>query len=323
MDIAHYSIMKEEVCSFLAPEEDGQLLIDCTMGEGGHSKEFLTRYPSLNVIGLDADEKIQEIARERLAPFGDRVRFVHTWFDRYFDSYGEPRRPDRILIDLGISMFHYERSGRGFTFRKDEPLDMRLDPGNPLSAEKIINTYSESDLADVIYKYGEERYSRRIASAIVRKREEAPVVTAAELADVVYHAVPGNYRHGRIHPATRTFQAVRIEVNGELDRLQRVLEGAVRNLAVGGRIGIITFHSLEDRLVKHFFKDLNRDCICPPEQPRCTCGGARILDILTRKPVVPTEEEVRENSPSRSAKFRVARKVAENSIRDGKGNAHV
>ena len=323
MDIVHYSIMKDEVCSYLAPAEDGQLLIDCTMGEGGHSEEFLKRYPSLHVTGLDADPAIQEVARERLAPFGDRVNFVHTWFDNYFSSYPEAVRPDRILMDLGISIFHYEKSGRGFTFQKDEPLDMRLDSNNPLSAAVVVNEYGEKEIADLIYAYGEERYSRRIAAAIVRERKNSEIKTAAALADLIFNAVPANYRHGRIHPATRSFQAIRIEVNGELDRLKKTLEGAVDALNIGGRIAVITFHSLEDRIVKRYFKDLNRDCICPPEQPRCTCGDVRILNILTRKPVVPTAAEISENSPSRSAKLRVAEKVAEMSVRDGKGGSRV
>lgn len=315
--------MKDEVCSFLAPTADDQLLIDCTMGEGGHSEEFLKRYPSLNVIGLDADAAIQKVAEQRLAPFGDRVNFVHTWFDQYFSCYPDQDRPDRIFMDLGISVFHYEKSGRGFTFRKDEPLDMRLNPDNPLTAEIIVNEYSEEKLSNLIYAYGEERYSRRIAKAIVRVRQEAPVETAAALSDLVFNAVPGNYRHGRIHPATRTFQAIRIEVNGELNRLKDTLENAIKILKIGGRIGVITFHSLEDRIVKHYFKDLNKTCICPPEAPRCTCGDVKIVDILTRKPVIPTKAEIQENLPSRSAKFRVAEKVAEMSVREDRGGTNV
>ena len=310
-EFVHYSIMKNEVCSFLAPEAPGQILVDCTMGEGGHSYEFLSRFPDLQVIGLDADPEIQERARLRLAPFGDRVSFVHTWFNDYFsDHFGRPR-PDRILMDLGISMFHYEKSGRGFTFAKNEPLDMRLDSSNPLSAAVIVNDYPEKELADLIYQFGEERYSRKIAAAIARRRKEARIESAAELAQLISDNVPPAYRHGRIHPATRTFQALRIVVNDELGRLRSALNNAVKALAPGGRIGVITFHSLEDRIVKHFFKDLNRDCICPPEQPRCTCDGVRVVEILTRKPVTPSDEEIRENPASRSSKFRVARRLSE------------
>ena len=268
-------------------------------------------FPDIKVIGLDADPEIQKRARLRLEEFGDRVSFVHTWFNDYFaDHIGRPR-PDRILMDLGISIFHYEKSGRGFTFAKDEPLDMRLNPESRLSAAVIVNEYNEKEIADLIYKYGEERYSRKIASAIVRKRAEAKIETASELAQLISDIVPPAYRHGRIHPATRTFQALRIVVNDELGRLRSALNNAVKALAPGGKIGIITFHSLEDRIVKHFFKDLNRNCICPPEQPRCSCGGARVVDILTRKPVTPSQEEIAENAASRSSKFRVAQRLSE------------
>ncbi|MDA3956601.1 16S rRNA (cytosine(1402)-N(4))-methyltransferase RsmH [Oceanispirochaeta sp.] len=307
----HFSIMKEEVCSLLAPDKPGQLLVDCTMGEGGHSLEFLSRFPDLNVVGLDADPEIQKKAKERLASYGDRVSFENTYFDQYFKDYLGLPRPDRILIDLGISMFHYEESGRGFTFRKDEPLDMRLNPENPLSASIIVNEYEENDLANLIYEFGEERYSRRIARAIVRERSLTPLESAFQLAEIISHSVPPAYRHGRIHPATRSFQAIRIAVNDELGRLRSVLQDAVKALNPGGLIGVITFHSLEDRIVKHFFKDLNRDCICPPQQPRCSCGGARVVDVITRKPLVPTPEEIKVNPASRSSKLRVARRISD------------
>jgi len=310
-NFVHFSIMKEEVCSYLAPTAPGQLLVDCTMGEGGHSLEFLTRFPELKVIGLDADPQIQQKAKERLSLFEDRVSFVHTYFDTYFRDRIDSPRPDRILMDLGISMFHYEKSGRGFTFSKDEPLDMRLDPDNPVSAFNVVNEYTEKELADVFFTFGEERYSRRIAAALVRERAAVPIDSAHQLAEIISRSVPSAYRHGRIHPATRCFQAVRIVVNGELDRLKSALIHASRALKPGGLIGVITFHSLEDRIVKHFFKDMFRDCICPPEQPRCSCGGARVLDVLTRKPVIPGEGEIKVNPASRSAKFRVARRISD------------
>lgn len=310
-EFVHFSIMKDEVCSFLSPSEEGQLYVDCTMGEGGHSYELLNRFPGIRLIGLDADSAIQKKAKKRLASFGDRVQFFNTYFDEYFEDQLGLEKPDRILLDLGISMFHYEESGRGFTFSKDEPLDMRLNPENPLSAEVLINEYEEKELADLIYKYGEERYSRRIAQAIVRERAEGAITSAYQLAEIVAHSVPAAYRHGRIHAATRTFQAIRIVVNNELDRLQSVLRGAVKSLNPDGVIAVITFHSLEDRIVKHFFRDMNRDCICPPEQPRCSCGGARVLDLVTRKPVVPSAEEIAVNPASRSSKLRVARRVSD------------
>lgn len=310
-EFVHYSIMRDEICSFLAPSKSGQLYIDGTMGEGGHSYEFLNRFPDIRLIGLDADPVIQEKAKKRLAPFGDRVQFINTYFDEYFEDQMGVEKPDRILLDLGISKFHYEESGRGFTFSKDEPLDMRLNPENPLSAKVLVNEYEEKEIADLIYKYGEERYSRRIAQAIVRERAVEPIVSAFQLAEIISHSVPAAYRHGRIHAATRSFQAIRIVVNNELGRLHSVLRGAVKSLNPGGVIAIITFHSLEDRIVKHYFKNLNRDCICPPEQPRCNCGGARVVDLITRKPVVPTKEEISENPPSRSSKLRVARRISD------------
>lgn len=310
-EFVHYSIMKDEICSFLAPSEAGQLFIDCTMGEGGHSYEFLSRFPDIRLVGLDADPVIQQKAKKRLAPFVGRVQFENTYFDEYFEDSVGIEKADRILIDLGISMFHYEESGRGFTFSKDEPLDMRLNSDNPLSAEVLVNEYEEKEIADLIYKYGEERYSRRIARAIVRERAVEPIRSAFRLAEIVAHSVPAAYRHGRIHAATRTFQAIRIVVNNELDRLHSVLRGAVRSLKPGGVIAVITFHSLEDRIVKHYFRDLNRDCICPPEQPRCSCGGARVLDLVTRKPVIPSSAEIAENPASRSSKLRVARRISD------------
>ena len=315
MDIVHYSVLKEEVCEYLQPSSPNQLLIDGTMGEGGHSEMFLTRFSDLNVIGLDADKDIQKIAQKRLKPFGERVGFRHTWFNDYFKNYTEDSAPDRILLDLGISVFHYEKSGAGFSFSKDEKLDMRLNREEGLSAEDIVNDYNEKDLADLIYKYGEERLSRRIASAICRERSMARITSSLKLAEIIKSSVPSSYRYGRIHPATRTFQAIRIAVNSELNRLDDVIKDALNVLKIGGRLGIITFHSLEDRAVKIFFREMNKKCICPPEFPVCKCGGVQIVNLLTRKPVIPTEEEIKINPPSRSAKFRVVEKIADFSER--------
>ena len=312
MDIVHRPVLKNEVLEYLVPVKDDALFIDCTLGEGGHSESFLNRYPELKVVGLDADEKIMEVAKNRLAVYGDRIRFFNTWFNVFFREYplgGE--RPDLILFDLGISVFHYEKSGRGFSFRKDEPLDMRLKDDLEITAEDIVNTYPEGELADLIYKYGEERYSRRIARAVVRERAEKPVETTKQLADIIWKSVPPDYRYGRIHPGTRTFQAIRIAVNGELARLESALENALTILQAGGRIGVISFHSLEDRIVKRFFQEKNKSCTCPPEWPICKCGGQRVVSILTTKPVRPGMDEVEGNAPSRSAKFRVAEKLTD------------
>ncbi|MBI9103258.1 MAG: 16S rRNA (cytosine(1402)-N(4))-methyltransferase RsmH [Spirochaetales bacterium] len=315
MDIVHYSVLWKEALEYLKPDGDNQLFIDGTLGEGGHTELFLKEYPTLKTVGLDADADIMKVAKERLAPFGGRTRFFNTWFNQFYREYplGD-ERPDLILFDLGISVFHYEKGNRGFSFQTDEPLDMRLGGDLELSACDIVNQYPEKELADLIYKYGEERYSRRIATALVRERKGNPIETTARLADIIRGSVPAAYRHGRIHPATRTFQAIRIVVNGELVRLESVLQDSLRVLKPGGRMGVISFHSLEDRIVKQFFKYKNQLCTCPPEQPICNCGGRRTVEILTKKPICPSEEEVRENPPSRSAKLRVVRKLEDEDV---------
>jgi 16S rRNA (cytosine1402-N4)-methyltransferase len=213
------------------------------------------------------------------------------------------------LFDLGISTFHHVKSGRGFSFRKDEPLDMRLDKTLEISAFDIVNRYSKDKLAGIIYENGEERYSRQIAEAIVKARKISTIETSKKLADIVWDSVPAGYRHGRIHPATKTFQALRIAVNRELERLKDALEYAVSALKVGGRLGVISFHSLEDKIVKRSFKEMAGKCICPPNIASCVCRRVEIVKILTPKPVVPDYEEIKKNAPSRSSKLRVVEKV--------------
>lgn len=293
MEIRHYPVMHKEVLEYLTIPQGKACMIDCTTGEGGHTSLFLSNYPDLSIIGLDRDKEIQKKAIERLSAFAPRFTPVLSWFDEYLAS-AETESADAILFDLGISMFHYAESGRGFSFKSDEKLDMRLNTDVGMSAADVVNGYSEEALADVIYRYGEERYSRRIARAIADRRKEKQFELSSDLADVIAASVPGQYRHGRIHPATRTFQALRIEVNGELDRIKPALGEAERVLRPGGRIAVITFHSLEDRIVKWFFKDEERE------------GRVR---ILTKKPIVPSDEEIAENAPSRSAKLRVVEKV--------------
>lgn len=295
MEILHYPVMHEEVLENLTlPRDRETVLIDCTTGEGGHTKLFLESYPLVTVIGLDRDSEIQKKAIERLKDYGERFKPVNTWFNDYLSSR-DSESADGILFDLGISIFHYEESERGFSFRKDEELDMRLDSSQNLTAETIVNEYSEEELANVIYKYGEERYSRRIARAIGERRQEKRIVTSKELGEIIWAAVPREYRYGRIHPATRTFQALRIEVNRELDRIEPALTEAMRVLKKGGRIAVITFHSLEDRIVKWTFKD------------RAEKYGD--IRILTKKPIIPTDKECDENPPSRSSKLRVIEKL--------------
>ena len=314
MEIIHTSVLLNETLEWLSPESesfaDNAFMVDSTLGEGGHSFAFLNRYKNLRIIGLDADQKIQARAKERLSCFGDRMNFHLGWFNDFYANYPDNLpKPNLILFDLGISVFHYERSGRGFSFRYDEELDMRLNDSEGKSASDIVNTMREDELANLIFNYSEERYSRRIARAIVENRQLAPITNSKTLAQIIYDCVPAPYRHGGIHPATKTFQALRIAVNAELNRLPEALCSAFDVLEVGGKMGVITFHSLEDRIVKNTFRNWAKVCSCPPEQPICTCGGSPKVELLTRKPIGPTEEEVKVNSPSRSAKLRVIRKL--------------
>ena len=316
MVAVHTPVLLEECLSCLCPADiagDKSLfMVDATLGEGGHTEAFLRRCASLSVAGVDADTAILERARLRLSEFAGRVMFFNGWADAFFSEYPkELPAPDIILMDLGISLFHYEKSGRGFSFRHAEPLDMRLDSSLPKTAASIVNKMPENELSRILFEYGEERYSRRIAAAIVERRRGAPFRSAAELAECVYSVVPPSYRHGRIHPATRSFQALRIAVNGELDRLPIMLEKAFAALKSGGLFGVITFHSLEDRIVKNAFRDLAKSCTCPPEMPICECVGKARAELVTKKPAMPSEAEVADNPPSRSAKLRVIKKAAE------------
>jgi 16S rRNA (cytosine1402-N4)-methyltransferase len=305
--IIHQSVLLPEVLAELIPPAEKGLMIDATLGEGGHAEAFLARYRELSLIGVDADETILAIARERLAAFADRTRLVNAWFGSFLHDYIETA-PDLILMDLGISRYHYEASGRGFSFDRDESLDMRLGRDLPVTAADIVNGSEPGELADILFRFGEERFTRNIVSRIVREREKAPITSATRLANLIAAAVPDQYRHRRIHPATRTFQALRIAVNRELEQLQEGLEEAIRVLKPGGRIGVITFHSLEDRIVKKCFREKSRECTCPPEWPICQCGGKAELRLVTGKPLTASEEEVARNPASRSAKLRVAEK---------------
>jgi len=314
VEIVHTPVLLNECLKYLSPVgepyEANALMVDSTLGEGGHTWNFLKSFPSLSVIGLDADKVIQARARERLSEFEGRVSFYNGWFQDFYANYpSEYNRPDIILFDLGISVFHYEKSQRGFSFRYDEKLDMRLNTSEGQSAADLVNNLPEEKLADLIYLYGEEKFSRRIARAVVEARGGGRIESSKALAEIIWNAVPAAYRYGNIHPATRSFQALRIAVNGELKRLPQALQQAFSCLKTGGKMGVITFHSLEDRIVKNYFRNLGRQCVCPPEVAVCRCGGQQCAELITRKPVLPSAEEVKENSPSRSAKLRVIRKL--------------
>lgn len=315
MEIVHTPVLLQPCLDWLSPIgesfEKDCWMVDSTLGEGGHSNAFLSKFNSLNIIGIDADSVIQARARERLSVFGDRMHFYNGWFNDFYESYPDQYpKPNLILFDLGISVFHYEKSGRGFSFRYDEPLDMRLDPNSEKeSAADLVNDMREEELANLIYLYGEEKFSRRIAHRIVEARSASRIQTSKALADLIFDVVPGSYRYGAIHPATRTFQALRIAVNSELRHIPQALHNAFNLLIPGGKLGVITFHSLEDRIIKNYFRNLGKQCVCPPEVAQCRCGGNACAEILTRKPIGPTEEEIKANSPSRSAKLRVVRKI--------------
>lgn len=282
--------------------------IDGTLGAGGHTAAILDRAPASRVIGFDLDPRSLETARPRLGQFGDRVMLLHASYERmtalapqHGIGVGEA---DGVLLDLGVSSMHMDEAHRGFAFRQEGTLDMRFDPsGDTLTAAQIVNTWDADALADLIFEYGEDRDSRRIARAIVAAR---PITTTTGLADVILNAHRG--ARDKIHPATRTFQALRIAVNDELGAVERVLPKAIDMLKPGGRLAVITFHSLEDRIVKDYFRIESTDCICPPKQPVCTCGHVASVDLIGRKPIAPSDEEVIRNPRARSAKLRVIEK---------------
>jgi len=279
MEIVHTPVLLQECIQMLGPAgepfEHHAVMCDSTLGEGGHSFAFLSKFPELTVIGIDADAVIQQRAKERLAPFGERMQFYNGWFNDFYESYPAGlAKPDIILFDLGISVYHYERSGRGFSFRHDEPLDMRLDSSAGDSAADIVNGMREEELANLIYLYGEEKLSRRIAKAVAETRKGGRITSSKALADIIYDAVPAYYQHGAIHPATRTFQALRIAVNSELRRLPKALHSAFNDLNEGGKMGVITFHSLEDRIVKNYFRNLGRQCNCGEQRTASSSESA-------------------------------------------------
>ncbi|MGD0750083.1 MAG: 16S rRNA (cytosine(1402)-N(4))-methyltransferase RsmH [Anaerolineales bacterium] len=307
MVLPHQPVLYQEIIHALRPNRTG-FYVDGTLGAGGHAAGLLAgSEPGGKLLGLDMDPQALELARQNLAPFGERAflkRASYTSLPSQLAALGW-NKVDGILLDLGASSMQFDTPERGFSFLADGPLDMRFDPSNPLTAAEIVNTWPEDELVDVLFRYGEERASRRIAHAIQRAR---PISGTRQLADVIEKATG---RHGPHHPATQTFQALRIAVNGELESLEKTLPLAMQSLAAGGRLAVISFHSLEDRLVKEFFRLESRDCICPPRQPVCTCGHKASILEITRRPITPTEEEINQNSRARSAKLRVAEKLQE------------
>ena len=309
MASVHLPVLTDHVVDFLAPAAPG-LVVDATVGLGGHAEALLRAEPGFRVVGLDRDPRALVRAGERLRAYSDRVQLVEATFDQLpevLERIGEDP-PTAILADLGCSSLQLDSSDRGFSFQTDGPLDMRMGDRGETAAE-LLERIDWEDLVRILRDYGEERRAKAIARAIVRRREESPLRSTAQLSQLVQDVVGG--REGRIHPATRTFQALRIAVNDELGQLERFVEPAVRSLRPGGRLAIIAFHSLEDRIVKHTFRRLTGRCTCPPDLPVCRCNPKRLVNVLTSSPVRPDEEEVRDNSRARSARLRVAERTEE------------
>lgn len=311
INFSHRSVLLDECMEGLAIRPNG-IYIDGTAGGAGHSSEIARRLSEGGrLIALDQDETAFRIASERLSVFGDRATVVRSNFqnlDSVCDMLGI-EQIDGLLLDLGVSSYQLDTAERGFSYQADAPLDMRMDHRQELSAYEVVNRYSEESLRRILFEYGEERFSGRIAAAILRAREKAPIETTGELVQIIKSAIPVAARDGGHHPAKRSFQAIRIEVNSELDVIEPAIRAAAGRMREGGRIAVITFHSLEDRIVKQTFSELASGCTCPKSFPVCVCGKRPQMRIVSRKPILPSAQELEENPRSRSAKLRVAEKI--------------
>ena len=306
----HVSVLLEECLEGLSIRPDG-VYVDGTLGGGGHSYRIAERLTTGRLIGIDRDPVALQAAGERLAPFGERVTLVHNNFRNLRQVLQELGIDgvDGILLDLGVSSPQLDDASRGFSYMADAPLDMRMDSGDSLSAEEIVNTWPYEELRRILYVYGEERYAPQIASAICRRREEAPIRSTLALADIIRSAMPAAALREKQHPAKRSFQAIRIAVNDELAAVEQGVAAAIPLLNPGGRLAVITFHSLEDRIVKNAMAEAAKGCTCPPKLPVCVCGKKPAVKLISRKPVTATEAELQENPRSRSAKLRVCEKL--------------
>lgn len=311
MEFHHVSVLLNECIENLNINPDG-IYVDCTMGGAGHSKEIVKKLSEKGLfIGFDQDINAINTAKERLSEYSDRVKFVHSNFENIKEELEKLGIDgvDGVLADLGVSSHQLDEADRGFSYMQDAPLDMRMDIRKDFSAYDVVNNYSEEELDKIIKEYGEENWSKRIAKFIVEARSEKAIKTTGELVDIIKKAIPKKARIDGPHPAKRTFQAIRIEVNDELGVIKRLIDNTSQVMNKGGRICIITFHSLEDRIVKNEFRYLATDCICPPELPMCQCDKEKEVKVITRKPILPSKEEVEINPRSRSAKLRVAEKL--------------
>ncbi|WP_438446307.1 16S rRNA (cytosine(1402)-N(4))-methyltransferase RsmH [Gorillibacterium sp. sgz5001074] len=314
----HVTVLKEEAVEGLDIKPDG-IYVDCTLGGAGHSERIASRLgPEGRLIGLDQDDVALAAAKDRLAPYGDKVTLVKTNFrylERVLREQGVPVNPegipqvDGILFDLGVSSPQLDEAERGFSYHQDAPLDMRMDQAGMLTAREIVNEWDEAEIAKILFEYGEEKFARRIAAVIAKTREKTPIETTGQLAELVKEGIPAAARRSGGHPAKKSFQAIRIAVNDELGVFEDALEQAIRCAKPGGRISVITFHSLEDRICKMTFAKYVETCTCPPDFPMCVCKKKSLLRLVNRKPIVPGEEELESNQRARSSKLRIAEKL--------------
>lgn len=306
----HQSVLLPECVRYLNIDPSGTY-VDGTLGMGGHSEAILEELTDGRLIGIDRDERALEYAGQRLARFGSRARLVKGNFgdlDQILDSLGV-EKVNGFLFDLGVSSPQLDDKQRGFSYMQDAPLDMRMDGSTPITARDVLNTWTEAELRSIFWRYGEERYAGRIAAAVAAAREQAPVETTGQFVDIIRRTMPASALREKQHPAKRCFQAVRIAVNDELGELERMLAAVPDRLLIGGRLLVISFHSLEDRIVKEAIRGRENGCTCPPEFPVCTCGFVQTLRSVTRKPVIPAGEEIQANPRARSARLRIAERV--------------
>lgn len=310
MEFLHKPVLLNETIDGLDINKDG-IYVDCTLGGGGHSLEIVKRLSSEGrLIAIDKDDEALASAKNRLKEYNN-ITYIHNDFKNVIDELDNLgiKEVDGVLLDLGVSSYQLDNQDRGFSYSADAPLDMRMDKQQSFSAYDVINGYDEKRLADVIYEYGEERFSRKIAYNIVMARKDKPIQTTFELARLIEKSIPAATRWKGGNPCKRTFQAIRIEVNSELDGLGEILNSLALRLKKGGRLCVITFHSLEDRIAKRVFVELEKSCICPPNQPICNCGKRKEIEIITKKPIVANEKELEENSRAACAKLRIIKRI--------------
>lgn len=307
----HITVLHQEAVDGLAIKPGG-IYVDCTLGGAGHSSLIASKISGGGrLIAIDQDDIALANAEERLAPYMEHVTLVKSNFRRLKEVLEELHisQIDGVLFDLGVSSPQLDEADRGFSYNADAPLDMRMDRTQPLSAYEVVNEWPEEEIASILFEYGEEKFARRIAKEIAGERKRNPITTTGELVELIKRGIPAAARRTGPHPAKRTFQAIRIAVNDELNAFKEALEAGIELLASGGRTSVITFHSLEDRICKQTYQEYSKGCVCPPDFPQCACGNKPTLKVITRKPIVPEEAELNENRRARSAKLRIAEKV--------------